>query len=143
MLSTAQVAAVLETLETVAENGSVSPGNTLPEVGLTVTPICGGGDVPPRRCLRHKPRKASPTAKATRPQESGRNNFAFCAVALEFVRGCGRAACFLRLQANGQRRHKGKLTREQPAPRFFVCTKVRETKRLKTNSISFWQVGER
>ena len=35
--------AVFVELETVAENGSVSPSNTLPEAGVTVTEIAGGG----------------------------------------------------------------------------------------------------
>ena len=42
---TVQETAVLEELETVAENGSVPPSNTLPEVGLTEMVMLACGEV--------------------------------------------------------------------------------------------------
>jgi len=90
MLLTLQVTVVFVVLVTEAENESVSPSNTLPEVGLMVTVMRGGGGVmppppPPPQAARHTLRARTKSAVAKL-----RVNRARRAVALWFDRVCGR-----------------------------------------------------
>ena len=94
---TLQVTAVLVELETAAENESVSPSNTLPELGLTVMEICGGGGgvvpappPPPPQAVRNTLRVKAASAMQNRREEHEHR-----AVALGFVRVCGRGRMFL------------------------------------------------
>jgi len=77
--------AVLLLLETVAENESVSPSNTLPDVGLTMTEVAGGGGEvepppPPPHAARITLRARTKSAAAGRRVNRVYSALALCLV---------------------------------------------------------------
>ena len=91
---TLQETVVFVVLVTVAENESVSPSSTLPDVGLTVTVIGGGGGglelpPPPPQAARNTLRAITKSAAAVRREDRAR-----AAVGLCLVRVCGRGRIF-------------------------------------------------
>ena len=101
---TLQVTAVLVVLVTMAENESVSPSNTLPDAGLTVTVMLGGGGgvtfppPPPPQAARQA--LTARTKSAIDVEQADRRR---CVFALCFVRVCGRGRMFFQMQTKGQR----------------------------------------
>jgi len=87
---TLQETPVFVVLVTVAENESVSPSNTLPDVGLTVTVMGGGGGgfelppPPPPQAPRRTLRARTKSARAMRRADRTRDALVLC-----FVRVCG------------------------------------------------------
>jgi hypothetical protein len=123
----------LVVLVTVAENESVSPSNTLPELGETLTVIAeggggGGGAEPPPtppQAARNTPRARAKNAR----EERGRSRASF-ALTLCVDRICGRDRILFAKADRGPastRRGAG----GGPAPgKIFGCSKVPETKGL-------------